>query len=50
MHMSPEPDLAGLRFVGGAAEEEASKCGAVEGEERPEIAEACEGRCGKNGE
>ena len=50
MHMSAEPDFTGLGFVGGAAEEEAFQCGTVKGKEGPEVAEACEGRCGNHGE
>ena len=49
MHMSPQPDLAGLGLVGGAAEEEAFQGGAVEGEQGPKVAEPCEGRGGKDG-
>ena len=44
------PDFTGLGFVGGAAEEEAFQCGTVKGKEGPEVAEACEGRCGNHGE
>ena len=50
MHMSTGPDFTGLGFVGGAAEEEAFQCGTVKGKEGPEVAEACEGRCGNHGE
>ena len=50
MHMSTGPDFTGLGFVGGAAEQEASESRAVKGEEGPEVAEACEGRCGNHGE
>lgn len=50
MHMTAGPDFTGLGLVGGAAEEEAFQCGAVKGEERPEVTEACEGWCGNHGE
>ena len=50
MHMTAGPDFTGLCLIGGAAEEEAFQCGTVKGEEGPEVAEACEGRCGNHGE
>ena len=50
MHMTAGPDFTGLGFVGGAAEEEAFERGTVKREEGPEVAEACEGRCGNHGE
>lgn len=50
MHMTAGPDFTGLCLIGGATEEEAFQCGTVKGEEGPEVAEACEGRCGNHGE
>ena len=50
MRMTAGPDFTGLCLIGGAAEEEASQCGTVKREEGPEVAEACEGRCGNHGE
>ena len=50
MHMTAGPDFTGLCLIGGAAEEEAFQCGSVKGKEGPEVAEACEGRCGNHGE
>lgn len=48
--MSAGPYFIRLGHVGGAAEQEAFQRRAVEGVEGPEIAEACEGRCGENRE
>ena len=50
MHMTAGPDFTGLCLIGGAAEEEAFQCGAVKGEEGPEVTEARKGRGSNHGE